>query len=86
MDPGNGFPGTGRAGSKVDPDRADPGKLIRVPGGYRVLFSSYFFPTFPILLHFYVTIFFKHRNFTIFFYKISVTNFFCEVYLLEILW
>ena len=43
----------------MDPDRADPGKLIRVPGGYRVLFSSYFFPTFPILLHFYVTIFFQ---------------------------
>ena len=41
----------------MDPDRADPGKLIRVPGGYRVLYSSYFFPTFPILLHFYVTIF-----------------------------
>ena len=59
MDPGNGFPGTGRAGSEVDPDRADPGKLIRVPGGYRVLYSSYFFPTFPILLHFYVTNFFQ---------------------------
>ena len=36
-DPGNGFPGTGQAGSGVDPDWADLGKLIRVPGGYRVL-------------------------------------------------
>ena len=34
------FPGTGRAGSEVDPDRADPGKLNRVPGAYRVLYSS----------------------------------------------
>ena len=60
MDLGNGFPGTGWAGSEVDPDRADPSKLNRVPGGYRVLYSSYFFPTFPILLHFYVTIFFSN--------------------------
>ena len=66
----------------MNPDRADPGKLIRVPGGYRVLFSSYFFPTFPILLHFYVTIFFQilKKKFKFFLKKSFYENFVLVLY------